>query len=157
MKLLQRLEHEEKGNVARNVTGSENHNKIAEVFNSTGRMSWKSFLRNRLPLLKLPAELLEALRGGQIEYTKAKEINKVKNGEARKKLLDEALSNNLSLNQIREKVKELSEVKTQVTTSPLKEKVTTTLRLLKDSKALEDPKKKAKIEKLLSQMQALIK
>lgn len=157
VKLLQKLEHEEKGKIARNVTGSDNHNKIEEVFNSTGRMNWKSFLRNRLPLLKLPAELLEALRGGQIEYTKAKEINKVKNEEARKKLLDEALSINLSLNQIREKVKELSEVKTQVTTSPLKEKVTTTLRLLKDSKALEDPKKKAKIEKLLSQMQALIK
>lgn len=156
VKLLQKLEHEEKGKIARNVTGSDNHNKIEEVFNSTGRMNWKSFLRNRLPLLKLPAELLEALRGGQIEYTKAKEINKVKNEEARKKLLDEALSINLSLNQIREKVKELSEVKTQVTTSPLKEKVTTTLRLLKDSKALEDPKKKAKIEKLLSQMQALI-
>lgn len=155
VKLLQRLEHEDKGKVARNVTGSENHNIIEEVFSSTGRMSWKSFLRNRLPLLNLPPELLKALRGGKIEYTKAKEINKLKNEEARKELLEEAISNNLSLNQIKDKIKELSEVKE--TSSPLKEQVTKTLRLLKDSEALKDPKKKAKIEKLLSQMQALIK
>ena len=155
VKLLQRLEHEDKGKVARNVTGSEQHNIIEEVFNSTGRMSWKSFLRNRLPLLNLPPELLEALRGGKIEYTKTKEINKLKNEEARKELLEEAISNNLSLNQIKDKIKELSEVKE--TSSPLFEQVTKTLRLLKDSEALKDPKKKAKIEKLLSQMQALMK
>lgn len=155
VKLLQRLEHEDKGKVARNVTGSENHNIIEEVFNSTGIGSWKSFLRNRLPLLNLPPELLKALRGGKIEYTKAKEINKLKNEEARKELLEEAISNNLSLNQIKDKIKELSEVKE--TSSPLKEQVTKTLRLLKDSEALKDPKKKAKIEKLLSQMQALMK
>ena len=155
VKLLQRLEHEEKGKVARNVTGSEQHNIIEEVFNSTGRMGWKSFLRNRLPLLNLPPELLEALRGGKIEYTKAKEINKLKNEEARKKLLEDAISNNLSLNQIKDKIKEFSEVKE--TSSPLFEQVTKTLRLLKDSEALKDPKKKAKIEKLLSQMQALMK
>ena len=153
VKLLQRLEHEEKGKVARNVTGSENHNKIEQVFNSTARMSWKSFLRNRLPLLNLPSELLEALRGGRIEYTKAKEINKLKNEEARKELLEEAISSNLSLNQIKDKIKELSEVKE---TSELKKKVNTTFSRLKSSKALEDPKKKPKIEKLLQQLDKLL-
>ena len=153
VKLLQRLEHEEKGKVARNVTGSENHNIIEEVFNSTGRMSWKSFLRNRLPLLNLPPELLQALRGGRLEYTKAKEINKLKNEEARKELLEEAISNNLSLNQIKDKIKELSEVKE---TSELKEKVKTTFSRLKNSKVLEDPKKKPKIEKLLQQLDKLL-
>ena len=154
VKLLQRLEHEEKGKVARNVTGSENHNIIEEVFNSTGRMNWKSFLRNRLPLLNLPPELLEALRGGKIEYTKAKEINKLKNEEARKELLEEAISNNLSLNQIKDKIKELSEVKE--TPSSLKEQVKTTFRRLSSSKALEDPKKKLLIEKLLQQLDKLL-
>ena len=154
VKLLQRLEHEDKGKVARNVTGSENHNIIEEVFNSTGRMNWKSFLRNRLPLLNLPPELLEALRGGKIEYTKAKEINKLKNEEARKELLEEAISNNLSLNQIKDKIKELSEVKE--TPSSLKEQVKTTFRRLSSSKALEDPKKKPKIEKLLQQLEKLL-
>lgn len=154
VKLLQRLEHEDKGKVARNVTGSENHNIIEEVFSSTVRMSWKSFLRNRLPLLNLPPELLEALRGGKIEYTKAKEINKLKNEEARKELLEEAISNNLSLNQIKDKIKELSEVKE--TPSSLKEQVKTTFRRLSSSKALEDPKKKPKIEKLLQQLEKLL-
>ena len=154
VKLLQRLEHEDKGKVARNVTGSENHNIIEEVFSSTVRMSWKSFLRNRLPLLNLPPELLEALRGGKIEYTKAKEINKLKNEEARKELLEEAISNNLSLNQIKDKIKELSEVKE--TPSSLKEQVKTTFRRLSSSKALEDPKKKLLIEKLLQQLDKLL-
>ena len=153
VKLLQRLEHEVKGKVARNVTGSENHNIIEEVFNSTGRMSWKSFLRNRLPLLNLPPELLQALRGGRLEYTKAKEINKLKNEEARKELLEEAISNNLSLNQVKDKIKELSEVKE---TSELKKKVKTTFSRLKNSKVLEDPKKKPKIEKLLQQLDKLL-
>ncbi len=154
VKLLQRLEHEDKGRIANNVTGSEKHKIIEEVFNSTGRMSWKSFLRNRLPLLNLPPELLETLRGGKIEYTKAKEINKLKNEEARKELLEEAISNNLSLNRIKDKIKELSEVKE--TPSPLKEQIKTTFRRLNTSKALEDPKKKTKIEKLLLQLDKLL-
>ena len=35
-------------------------------------MSWESFVSNRLPLLKLPEDLLESLRKGEIAYTKAK-------------------------------------------------------------------------------------
>lgn len=157
VKLLHKLEHEEKGRVARNVTGSENHNVIEEVFNSTGRMNWKSFVRNRLPLLNLPPELLEVLRGGKIEYTKAKEINKLKNEEARRNLLEEAISNNLSLNQIKDKIKKISEVKeVKEALSPLKKQVKNTFRKLSSSKALEDPKKKPKIEKLLQQLDKLL-
>ena len=58
------------------------------------------------------------------------------------------------MNQIKDKIKELSEVKE--TPSPLKEQVKTTFRRLSSSKALEDPKKKPKIEKLLLQLDKLL-
>ena len=67
--------------------------------------------------------------------------------------MEEAISNNLSLNQVKDKIKELSEVKE---TSELKEKVKTTFSRLKNSKVLEDPKKKPKIEKLLHQLDKLL-
>jgi len=41
-------------------------------------MSWVSFTTHRLPLLKLPDEILEALRQGKIAYTKATAIARVK-------------------------------------------------------------------------------
>ncbi|NJN12175.1 MAG: ParB/RepB/Spo0J family partition protein [Richelia sp. RM1_1_1] len=156
VKLLQRLEHESKDQVARNVTGSDDHNIIEEVFASTGRMSWKSFLRNRLPLLNLPHDLLKALREGRIEYTKAKEINKLKNEEARIDLLEEAIKDNLSLLDIKQRIKELQQ--TQDTKSPsLKQQANETFRHLKKSKVWDDEKKTLKLEKLLKQIEELMK
>ncbi|MDJ0773247.1 MAG: ParB/RepB/Spo0J family partition protein [Mastigocoleus sp. MO_167.B18] len=78
---------------------------IEQVFNELGLMNWKSFVSNRLPLLKLPAEILDALRERSIVYTKAKAIAKVKNLQFRKELLTEAIEKKLSLSQIREKIK----------------------------------------------------
>ena len=45
-----------------------------ELFASLGRMGWDSFVKNRLPLLKFPQDVLDALRSGKIEYTKARVI-----------------------------------------------------------------------------------
>ena len=78
---------------------------IEQVFNELGLMNWKSFVSNRLPLLKLPAEILDALRERSIVYTKAKAIAKVKNLQFRKELLAEAIEKKLSLSKIREKIK----------------------------------------------------
>jgi ParB family chromosome partitioning protein len=47
---------------------------IEEVFTALGSMKWDSFVRNRLPLLNLPADVLEVLRLGKLEYTKARAI-----------------------------------------------------------------------------------
>ncbi len=154
IKLLQRMEHEEKGRVARNVTGNEKSLVVEQVFSSLGKMTWQSFVRNRLPLLKLPEDLLEVLREGKLEYTKVKAINKLKDKEARKNLLEVAIANNLSLNQIKEKIRELTLV--EETSSPLKEHLNTTFRRLKSSNALDDPKKQARIEKLLGQLDKLL-
>lgn len=177
IKLLQNKEKEQRDNPSHNDTGSEEgeENKegeteedeaqkqietVEEVFAVTSRMNWKSFVKNRLPLLKLPEDLLEALRAGKIEYTKAKEINKLKNDEARKKLLDEAIKDNLSLEQIRQKIKELQRKDPETNNSkplPLKQQVDNAFRQLKNSKVWDDKKKATKLKKLLKDMQELMK
>jgi ParB family chromosome partitioning protein len=53
-------------------------------------MSWESFVQHRLPLLGLPEDLRAALEEGAIPYTAALELKKVKDLEARARLLEEA-------------------------------------------------------------------
>ncbi len=68
-------------------------------------MSPESFRTHRLPLLNLPSDILDALRSGEIEYTKAREIAKVESESDRRELLSAAIEYNLSVNQIREQLK----------------------------------------------------
>ena len=153
-KSLQRMEQGTRGETSHSVMGGEELDVVEEVFSSLGTMGWKSFVKNRLPLLNLPQDLLETLRAGKLEYTKVKAISKIKDSEIRKELLKVAQANNLSLNQIKSKIKELTTV--EETSSPLKEQINTTFRRLKTSKALNDPKKKSKIERLLEQLDKLL-
>jgi ParB family chromosome partitioning protein len=86
---------------------------VLKVFSEVGRMSWESFVSNRLGLLKLPSDIQEALRRGQIEYTKARAIAKVKDEQARKSLLEAAIAECLSLTQINTTSPKICNNKTQ--------------------------------------------
>ena len=77
-KLLYRMQHEAKGTVAHNVMGSSENEVVQAVFASLATMTWESFVNNRLPLLNLPENVLEALQQGKIAYTKAQTIARVK-------------------------------------------------------------------------------
>lgn len=50
---------------------------------------------------------MEALRSGVIEYTKAKVIARIRDEALRKSLLSDAIQNNLSLSQIKERLAEI--------------------------------------------------
>ena len=113
-------------------------------------------MTSRLPLLKLPEDVLEVLRQGRLEYTKAVAIAKLKDKEQREKLLAEVLEKNLSLKEIKDRIEALKPAKDPEKLS-LKERVDDTFRRLKKSKVLDDEKKKKSIEKLLTQMEALMK
>ena len=152
--LLYRLSNESKGKVTRNVTGKETVERVEKIFDSIGRMSWSSFVRNRLPLLKLPQEIREALQQGQIAYTKANVIARVKDKQARSSLLSETLKNNLSLSQIKEKIEELQPTSSKPS-DPLSWRLKTAYKQINKSKVWSDPKKRQKLEKLLSQLEAL--
>lgn len=81
---------------------------VDKVFTTIGRISPESFRTNRIPLLNLPEDVLESLRRGELEYTKARSISKVKDEYSRQLLLTQAVQNQLSLNEIRSQVKQLS-------------------------------------------------
>ena len=152
--LLDRLINTKRG-FTDNVVSNEKQQLIEEVFASVGRLSVESFRTHRIPLLNLPEDILEALRSGKIEYTKAKAIARVKDEDARKQLLEDAIANSLSLSQIRELITELKPAKQQ---EQLKTRFDTTYKEVKKSKELwQDPKKRKKLESLLSQLEKLIK
>jgi ParB family chromosome partitioning protein len=150
---LYRMENEAKGKITRNVSGKEETETIEQVFASVGRMNWQSFVRTRLPLLKLPADILDALRAGRLEYTKAKAIAQIKDEIERKALLEDAIASSLSLSQIKERVKAAHP---PTEPPPLATRMTTTYQLAKKQKVWDDPKKRKKLESLLSQIEALL-
>lgn len=134
---------------------------IKAIFGELGLMGWESFVSNRLPLLKLPTDILEALRSGQIAYTKARAIARIQDESTRKELLEDARAYNLSLNEIKRKIKEIEqqsqvESSSKTESASIKDRVDDTFQRFKKAKVWDDPKKKSKIEKLLSQLDALI-
>ncbi|BFH77272.1 ParB/RepB/Spo0J family partition protein (plasmid) [Thermus thermophilus] len=104
--LLERMQKEKRGVAARNVSGSPEARRVEEVFKALGRMTWESFVRNRLPLLRLPEDLKAALEEGAIPYTAALELKKVKDEALRKALLEEAKAG-LSLRELKARVREV--------------------------------------------------
>ena len=152
--LLHQLQKQVRGRSANNVIGSEKVESIQGVFESLGLMELDSFISNRLPLLNLPIDILEALRAGKIEYTKAKAIARIQDKDARKQLLEEAIANSLSLSQIRELVKAEQEPKQQ---SELKTRFDATYKQAKKAKQLwSDAKKRKQLESLLAKLEKLI-
>jgi len=104
--LLHRMRDEARGKVPHNVVGNPEAKRVEEVFRALGRMSWESFVQHRLPLLGLPEDLRAALEEGALPYTAALELKKVKNLEARARLLEE-VKGGLSLRELRAKVREV--------------------------------------------------
>ncbi|MBL8148512.1 MAG: ParB/RepB/Spo0J family partition protein [Blastocatellia bacterium] len=92
---------------------------VEEVFSSIGRTSWLSFIQHRLPLRKLPSDLLEAMRQGKLEYTKARLLGKLTSdnlvcdeesaGSVRNSFLQKIFKDSLSVGELRHLVeKEIS-------------------------------------------------
>jgi len=151
--LLNQLAKAQRG-LADNVVRSEQQQVIEQVFQGIGRITSESFRTHRIPLLNLPEDILEALRSGQIEYTKAKAIAQIKDEETRAELLEDAIANSLSLSQIKERVSTVKPVKEK---EELRNRFETTYSVASKSKQLwKDPKKRKKLESLLAQLEKLI-
>ena len=158
-KLLYRMQHEAKGNVAHNVMGSDEDKAVQSVFAALGTMTWESFANNRLPLLNLPQDVLEALRQGKIAYTKAQAIARVKDDRQREELLNKAISQDLSLIQIKDQISTLKAAKKPEEDEnhpSLKGQIDDVLRLARRSKVWTDPKKQKRLEKVLEELKSII-
>jgi ParB family transcriptional regulator, chromosome partitioning protein len=143
-----------------NAMGHWEADMVQEVFSKLS-MSWESFVNNRLPLLKLPSDILVLLRQGKIAYTKAKLIAKVKDEQQRQKLLDVAISENLSLVDLKQRIVEELALQTDSNSQSsevqsLRQLFDSTYRSLKKAKVWHNPEKQVQLQHLLSQIQLLI-
>ena len=143
----------------RNLELTENVSRQLEIIESVlsgvGRFSAESFRTSRLPLLNLPDNVLEVLRQGQLEYTKARALAKLKDEGERRELLDKVINENLSLSEIKQLVKELTPGKITVKET-LNAKYSELGKRLKNAQVWEDAKKTKKLEKLLGDLEQLL-
>ena len=139
-----------------NVIRKEDFEIIEAVFKAIGRFSIESFRSNRLPLLNLPNEILTELRQGNIAYTKARAIAKIKDETQRKELLNSAISEGLSLNQIKEKITLLKKGNQLEAQSPQSQVKKISQQLSTAKLWQKEPKKWKKIQGLLNKIEALM-
>ena len=135
------------GNVSRQLE------QIAEILSSIGDITPETFRTTRLPLLNLPTDVLEALRQGQLEYTKAKAIAKLSDVEQRQALLAQAIEQGLSLTQIRA---EVNSVRPNDKIPALKSDFDKVYIKLKKSDVWSDRDKQKQLKKLLIEIKALL-
>lgn len=138
-----------------NIALSEELLMVEEVFNSLGLMNWSSFVKNRLPLLNLPQDIKLALRSGQIAYTKARAITSLKDGESRTALLAEAIDQQLSLSQIKERIKSLGSASPDQP-QEIPDRLKAVYQQVKKNRIWSDKKKRKQLEILLNKLEALI-
>lgn len=129
---------------------------ILEVLETVGT-SHHSFRTNRLPLLKLPKEIKDAMIAGDLAYTKAKEIAKVEDESLRQQLVKKSINENLSLREIKSQVKVLkdkenkSKDKGDSEIVNLKSTVKTAYtRITQAPRFSKDPELKEKVDKLFN-------
>ena len=156
--LLYRMRNGALGNTNQNVLINSEAQAVEVVFAELGTIAWESFATARLPLLRLPPEILEALRSGKIAYTKAQAIARIKDDQQRRQLLTEVILQDLSLAQIKAKIASLKARKGDADAgdSLLKDQIDDVLRLARRSQAWSDPKKQRRLEKLLAELKTLV-
>ncbi|NJK43441.1 MAG: hypothetical protein HC933_03500 [Pleurocapsa sp. SU_196_0] len=118
-------------------------------------MTWASFVKNRLPILALPADLLEVMYRGELEYTKAAELGKVKDEALRSDLLERVLQLQLPLTQVRQLVAEAMN-KPKVEPDTLGRLAMQTVKRLGERLSGLSLERRARAERLLQDLRALL-
>ena len=132
---------------------------IEQLFEVVGRFTPDSFRANRLKLLNLPDPILQAVNSGQLEYSKAILVARIKDESARTNLLHEALSQKLSQAQILEQIRHINASITQDNPSgdearQIQTRATGIAKSLK--KANLSSRDRTKVEKLLNQLEEIL-
>lgn len=151
--ILNKLSNIQRGKATDNSVREEDKQMINEVFARTTKITPEAFRVHRLPLLNLHPEILEALRTGSIEYTKAKEINKLSSPEDRQELLENTIDMSLSFLEVR---KQVLAKKPKSEQPKLQTRLDDAYKQARKSKVWEDPDKQKKLESLLAELEALL-
>ncbi len=111
---LYRAKNESSGKsskVRNNVIPNISNEALEDAFAPLGKYKIISFVANRLPVLNLPEDILEAVKKGALQYTKGRELAKLEAQGKRQALLKEAIAEKLSLNDIKKRMKQVRGVK----------------------------------------------
>ncbi len=154
---LTALGNEDRGRVRHSAVATEERTSIERIFSELGRFSVRSFVTHRLPLLNLPEDVLSYVRQGQLDYTKATAVSRIKDGQQRADLISEILTNNLSLREVQQRVVNKTTQMTSVDDGKaLSHQYASLGKRLRKSPALKDEKKVQRIQKLLTQLEKLL-
>ncbi len=125
------------------------------LFTTVGRLSREGFRVNRLPLLRLPADVLEFLRGGELEYTKARAIAKVGDSDVRRELMEAVVTEQLSLSELKKRIAALgTEVAGKVAARDMR---TEFQELVRGRSAVwQDKQKQKQLEKIMNDLKKLL-
>jgi ParB family transcriptional regulator, chromosome partitioning protein len=153
--ILNRMANEAKKKSTRSATGNlvEQEPTVLALFKQLG-ISWQTYLKNKVPMLAWPEDLLNAVRKGQLDDSKAKLIVAVKNQETRAQLIEDAIETSLSYREIQREVQKLNNPKATQKES-FKEVAKSVSRNLAKAERWEDTGRIEKLHYLLGQLQAL--
>lgn len=139
-----------------NVIGQPESKSVIQILENLN-IKWRSFVLNQLQLLRLPTVILDSIRLGKIEYTKALAIAKVKNENQQLQLLQDVIQENLSIREIRERVRILNQPDAPISEArDHKQKWSAVARQVGKSTIWSDPKKMKKLESLMNQVESLL-
>ncbi|MBD1853184.1 ParB/RepB/Spo0J family partition protein [Cyanobacteria bacterium FACHB-502] len=128
---------------------------IESLLSTVGGFSAESFRVNRLPLLNLPEDVLDVLRQGKLEFTKARAIARVKDEDQRRDLLEQAIGENLPLSEIKARVKEIKPELEQPPEKIAAQRLSEIGKRLQKGEIWSDRKKRDRITKLLDELDRL--
>lgn len=92
------------GRIDNNVVINPRVEAVEALFKQIGRYTASSFYSHRIPILQLPGALIQAVREGKLEYSKARTLAGVEDENLRAELLQLTLDENLSLKQLKEAI-----------------------------------------------------
>jgi len=153
--LLYGLQNAAKGKVTHNVMGNEQE-AIEATLEAVGRMSWQSFVTNRLPLLRLPTDVLQALQEGSLPYTKATLLARLKDADQRRVMLGRTLNEGLSGADLREAVKRAQSTPVRDEAAALELRARRLPKLLKRNTVLTDSAVRDRVTALLAELETLL-
>lgn len=132
-------------------------NAIRSFFETIGRFTPNSFRTNRLPLLKIPEEVFQAIAQGEIEYSKGRLIARVKSDKARQSLLEDAVGEGLSQREIQKRIKS-SKPKPNKASHAEKAiaRTTSVLKIVRKSNVWTNSDKRRQLEHHLSEIERLM-
>lgn len=138
--------------ISKQVKGSQIEDVILSTFTDLGKMSWESFFQNRLPLLRLPQDVLDTLNRGTIPYTKARLLARIENESTRVALTQEVIEQGHSVSKLRRLVK--SHISQDAPTSLL-DQVTEISKLIRKYEIEKDSDKRQRIDVLLKEIRRI--